>query len=69
LFRWPDITKRHGRIQLGFSIATLAALLWFIIVPEAEQFASALTDIGAAAGVLTIVGFGAGWAMGRVGKL
>jgi predicted Na+-dependent transporter len=43
--RWPDATKRYRRTLLGFSIATLAALLGFIIVQEAEHFASALTDI------------------------
>src|SRR5215472_10133964 len=46
--RWPDITQRHGRGLLGFSIATLAALLGFIIVQEAEHFASALTEIAVA---------------------
>lgn len=60
--RWPNITKRHGRTLLGFSIAALAALLGFIIVQEAEQFASALTDIAAAASLLTVLAFGAGWA-------
>jgi BASS family bile acid:Na+ symporter len=63
--RWPDITKRHGRTLLGFSIATPAALLAFIIVQEAEQFTSALTDIAAAAALLTVLAFGAGWATGR----
>ncbi len=62
--RWPDITRRHARILLGFSVATLAVLLGFIIVQEAEQFASALTDLAAAAGVLTVLAFGAGWATG-----
>jgi bile acid:Na+ symporter, BASS family len=60
--RWPDITKRYRRTLLGFSIATLAALLGFIIVQETEQFASALTDIAAAAALLTVLAFGAGWA-------
>jgi ACR3 family arsenite efflux pump ArsB len=50
---------------LGFSVATLAALLGFIIVQEAEQFASALTDIAVAAGVLTALAFGSGWATAR----
>ena len=62
--RWPDITQRHGRTLLGFSIATLAALLGLIIVQEAEQFARALTDIAAAAALLTVLAFGAGWATG-----
>jgi len=62
--RWPDITKRHGRTLLGFSIAALAALLGFVIVQEAEQFASALTEIAAAAALLTVLAFGAGWATG-----
>src|SRR5262249_56858391 len=62
--RWPDVTKRHARTLLGFSVATLAALLGFIIVQEAEQFASAVTDLAAAAGVLTVLAFGAGWATG-----
>jgi hypothetical protein len=61
--RWPDITRRHGRTLLGFTTATLAALLGFIIVPEAEQFASALADIAAA--LLTVLAFGARWAMAR----
>jgi BASS family bile acid:Na+ symporter len=59
---WADITKRHGRTLLGFSIATLAALLGFVIVQEAEHFASALTRIVAATALLTVLAFGAGWA-------
>jgi BASS family bile acid:Na+ symporter len=62
--RWPDVTKGHARTLLGFSVATLAALLGFIIVQEAEQFASAVADLAVAAGVLTILAFGAGWATG-----
>ncbi len=62
--RWPDITRRHGRTLLGLSIAALAALLGFVIVQEAEQFASALTEIAAAAALLTVLAFGAGWATG-----
>jgi len=62
--RWPDITKRHGRSLLGLSITALAALLGFVIVQEVEQFASALTDIAAAAALLTVLAFGAGWATG-----
>jgi bile acid:Na+ symporter, BASS family len=61
---WPDVTKRHARTLLGFSVATLAALLGFIIMQQAEQFASALTDLTAAAGALTVLAFGAGWATG-----
>jgi Sodium Bile acid symporter family len=30
-WRWPDITKRHGRRLLGSSIVALAALLRFVI--------------------------------------
>jgi len=62
--RWPDITRRHGRTLIGLSIAALAALLGFIIAQEAEQFASTLTDIAAAAALLTALAFGAGWATG-----
>jgi BASS family bile acid:Na+ symporter len=62
--RWPDLTKRHGRILLGFSVAALAALLGFVVVQEAEKFASALAGLAAAAGVLTALAFGAGWATG-----
>jgi bile acid:Na+ symporter, BASS family len=62
--RWPDITRRHGRTLLGVSIATLAALLGFIIVQEAEHFASTLPHIAAAAALLTVLAFGAGWATG-----
>jgi BASS family bile acid:Na+ symporter len=65
--RWPDITGRHGRSLLGFSIATLAALLGFVIAQEAEQFASALTDIAAAAAWLAVLAFGAGWATAWAG--
>ena len=43
--RWPDVTKRHRHTLLGFSIATLAALLGFVIVQKTEQFAGALTEI------------------------
>jgi ACR3 family arsenite efflux pump ArsB len=57
--RWPDITKRHRRTLPGFSVATLAALLGFIIVQEAEHFAGALTEIAAA--LLAVLAFGAGW--------
>jgi BASS family bile acid:Na+ symporter len=60
--RWPDITRRHGRVLLGLSIGALAALLGFIILQEAEQFARALTDIAAAVAWLTLLAFGAGWA-------
>src|SRR5205823_1680558 len=59
---WPDISRHHGRSLLGFSIATLAALLGFIIVQEAEQFVSAMSDIAAATTLLTVLAFGAGWA-------
>ena len=62
--RWPDITQRHGRTLLGLSIAALAALLGFIIVQEAEHFASALADIAVAAAMLTVLAFAAGWATG-----
>lgn len=65
--RWAYITKRHGRTLLGLNIATLAALLGFIIAQEAEQFASALPDIAAAAALLTVLAFGAGWATGWAG--
>jgi bile acid:Na+ symporter, BASS family len=43
--RWPDVTKRHRHTLLGFSIATLAALLGFVIVQKTEQFAGALIEI------------------------
>jgi len=62
--RWPDITKQNGPGLLGLNIATLAALLGFIIVQEAEQFATALADIVVAATLLTVLAFGAGWATG-----
>lgn len=64
---WPDITQRHGRVFLGSSIAALALLLALIIVQEAKQFASALTDISAAVVLLTIMAFGAGWVTGWSG--
>jgi hypothetical protein len=47
---------------LGISIATLAALLGFIIAQEAEQFARALTDIATGTALLTSLAFGPGWA-------
>jgi hypothetical protein len=56
----PGINQRHGRTLIGLSIVALAGLLGFIIVQEAEQFASALTDIAAATAWLTILTFGAG---------
>jgi BASS family bile acid:Na+ symporter len=62
--RWPGVTRRHARGLLGFSVATLTALLGFIIVQEAEQFASAFTDLVATASLLTVLAFGAGWATG-----
>ena len=49
--RRPEITKQYGRTSIGFSLATLAALLGFIIVQKAAHFASAQA-------------FGAGWATG-----
>jgi ACR3 family arsenite efflux pump ArsB len=39
-------------------------LLGFVILQEANQFASALTEIAAAAVLLTVLAFGAGWASG-----
>jgi hypothetical protein len=42
---------------LGFRIATLAALLGFIIVQEAEQSASALVEITATAALRTVLAF------------
>ena len=65
--RWPDITKRHGRTLLGFSIAALAALLGIVIGQEVEQFASALTEIAVATASLTVLAFGAGWATAWAG--
>jgi BASS family bile acid:Na+ symporter len=62
--RWPEIAERHRRSLLGFSIATLAALLGFIIVQEAAYFASAMTDVGAAVTLLAVVAFGLGWLTG-----
>jgi BASS family bile acid:Na+ symporter len=60
--RWPDLTRRRGRRLLAFNIATLAALMGFIIVEEVEQFANALTDIAASTALLTVLAFVAGWA-------
>jgi bile acid:Na+ symporter, BASS family len=64
--RWPGITRRHGRTLMGCSIGALAALLGFVIVQETEQFASALTAVAAAAVLLTVLAFGAGWAIAWV---
>ncbi len=61
--RWPDITWRFGHTLFGVSIAILAALLGFIIVEEAEQFARALADIAVVAPLLTVLAFTAGWAI------
>lgn len=65
--RWPEVTKRHSRSLLAFSVATLVALLGFIIVQEGEQIARALADIVVASLLLTVLAFGAGWATGWVG--
>jgi BASS family bile acid:Na+ symporter len=65
--RWPAITKGHGRTLLGINITALAMLLGFVIIQEAEQFASTLAGISAAAALLTVLAFGAGWATGRAG--
>jgi BASS family bile acid:Na+ symporter len=62
--RWPALAERHGRSLLAFSIATLAALLGFIIVQEAEHFARALTEIVPAVALLTVLAFGVGWTTG-----
>jgi hypothetical protein len=48
---------------MSLSFGALAALLGFIIVQEAEDFASAVTSVAAAAVLLTILAFGAGWAI------
>jgi ACR3 family arsenite efflux pump ArsB len=64
--RWPDVTKLYQHTLLGFNIATLAALLGFIIVQNTEQFADALTEIAEATALLTVLAFGAGWAIGWV---
>ena len=50
--------------MLALRIATLAALLGFIIVQEAEHFARALSDVAPAVALLTVLAFGAGWATG-----
>ncbi len=60
--RWPNFAQRYGRVLLGFGVVSLAALLLLVIVNEAEQFAHAFADLAAAAGILTVVGLGAGWA-------
>src|SRR5262249_3274126 len=62
--RWPDIARRHGRTLLALSIATLAGLLGFVIVQEAEHFAGALAEIAVGAAMLSVLAFGAGWAPG-----
>jgi bile acid:Na+ symporter, BASS family len=64
--RWPEITRRHGRVLLGTSVAALAALLAIVILQEAEQFASTLVDLIAATGALTVLAFGAGWTTGWI---
>jgi bile acid:Na+ symporter, BASS family len=61
--RWPEITERHARRLLGFSIACLAALLAFVIVQEAEHFADALGVIALTTASLTVLAFASGWAM------
>jgi BASS family bile acid:Na+ symporter len=60
----PEITARHGRALLAFSIVALVALLALIIAEEAEHFAGALADIAATSTLLTGLAFGAGWATG-----
>jgi BASS family bile acid:Na+ symporter len=60
--RWPDLTRRHGRVLLGLSCAALTALLGFVIAEEVEQFARALSQIAVAVLLLTGLAFGAGWA-------
>jgi BASS family bile acid:Na+ symporter len=62
--RWPDVSRRHGRILLGFSFAALVALLAFVIVQQAEQFASMLANLLSTAVLMTVLAFGAGWMTG-----
>lgn len=62
--RWPNAARRHGKILLGFSVAALVALLGIVIAKEAEQFASALVNLLAAATLFTVLAFGAGWMTG-----
>jgi BASS family bile acid:Na+ symporter len=64
--RWPGVCERYGRFLLRLSVAVLLTLLGFVIAQEAEQFASSLTGIAAAATLLTILAFGAGWATGLI---
>src|SRR5262249_47778371 len=62
--RWPDVAMRHRSALLGVSVVSLVGLLALVIIEDAAQFALALADLTAAAGVLTVVTFGAGWATG-----
>jgi BASS family bile acid:Na+ symporter len=62
--RWPDAAVRHRGALLGVSVVSLVGLLALVIIEDAEQFARALADLAAAAGVLTVVTFAAGWATG-----
>lgn len=63
---WPDFTRRHGRTLLRVSVTALALLLLAIIVRESKQFALALPEIAAAAGIFTVLAFAAGYATGWV---
>lgn len=63
---WPDVTKRHGRILMGVSIAALATLLLAIIVQQANQFIVALPVVAATASILTVLAFAAGWVTGQI---
>ena len=62
--RWPGAAERHGRSLLRLGVAALLALLGIVIVEEAARFADAFTEIASAAGLLTVLAFGAGWATG-----
>jgi bile acid:Na+ symporter, BASS family len=64
--QWPDAAKRHGRTFIGLSIVALAALLALVIVQEVAHFADAVADIAAAAALLTLLAFSAGWAIAWV---
>lgn len=65
---WPETAMRHRRTLLGMSVATLAALLVGILFKEWQQFVRALPEIGAAASLLTVFAFGAGWMIGVIGR-
>jgi len=66
---WPGLVARYKRPLLGFNVLALAALLGSVIVHEADHLTSGLGELVLATVFLTVLAFGAGWAVSWAGRL